>query len=94
MHGFVEARIQSFDTEQEDLPLVWRQSWKRPIEQSKFYNVTASVYDDADSELSMAAVSRKMSKELFLITPRSTYMSPVYDTTVTGKLAIPNDVEP
>lgn len=89
IHYFVEARIQSFDVEKDELPLLWRHSWRRPIVHSKFFNITPSVYDGADSEQALATVSRNMCKELFLITPRSAYMAPVYETSVQGKLASP-----
>ncbi|MEM0951136.1 MAG: hypothetical protein AAGI66_03220 [Cyanobacteria bacterium P01_H01_bin.74] len=93
--SFLTTRVQVFDSEDPAYPLVYRQTWKRPLPHSRYANVTPSVFDDTDSALAFAALSREISKELLLIAPRSAYMIPVesnspqsgFSQSVRGQLA-------
>jgi hypothetical protein len=86
MKYFVHSRLQVFDADDPSFPMVWGGSWSRAIKTNQFYNVTPSVFTDSDSQRSFAGLSRQMSRELLMITPREVYMEPQYDASVQGKL--------
>jgi len=86
MRYFVHSRLQIFDSEKPNFPMVWGGSWTRSIKTNQFSNVTASVFADSDSQQAFARLSREMSRELVYITPKAAYMEPQYDTSVQGKI--------
>lgn len=86
MRYFVHSRLQIFDAEKPDFPMVWGGSWTRSIKTNQFSNVTPSVFADSDSQQAFASVSREMSREIVYITPKAAYMEPQYDTSVQGKI--------
>ena len=94
MKYIVHSRLQVFDVENPELPMIWAGSWARAVSFNRFQNVTRSVYDDSDSEQLFAGVSRDMSRELLYVMPKTAYMVPVYDTSVQGKLATPSNSAP
>ncbi len=87
MRYFVRSRMQIFDAESPEFPMVWGGSWVRSIKTDRFMNVTPSVYNDSDSQQAFAGLSRQMSREILLLTPKTAYMHPEYDLAVMGKLA-------
>lgn len=86
---FIGSRLQAFDAEKPEFPMVWASSWRRSIPVSRFFNVTPSVFSENDSQQAFAAACREMSRELLYVTPKIVYMAPVYDTSVQGKLVSP-----
>jgi hypothetical protein len=86
MRYFIHSRLQIFDAEKPDFPMVWGGSWTRSIKTNQFSNVTPSVFADSDSQQAFASVSRQMSREIVYITPKAAYMEPQYDTSVQGKI--------
>lgn len=86
MSYFVRSRLQVFDAETPSFPMVWAGSWTRSIKTNRFANVTPSVFTDSDSQQAFAAVSRQMSREILLTTPKVVYMYPQYDTAVVGEV--------
>lgn len=86
MKYFINSRLQVFDAENPEFPMIWGGSWRRSIKTNQFGNVTASVFADSDSQQSLAQLSREMSRELLWIMPKSAYMAPQYDLSVQGKL--------
>lgn|GEM_PF-1865066 len=78
----VKSRVQVFDTESANMPRLWGGSWQRSVDFSNVRNITKSVYDDTDSERSFSSASRRISQELLYAMPRTSYMTPVYDTGV------------
>lgn len=100
MKYFVHSRVQVFDAEKPEFPMVWGGSWGRSIKTDQFYNVTTSVFADSDSHQSFSRLCRQMSREMLYITPKDAYMAPQYtDLSVEGKLVsgkehqIPNFME-
>ncbi|HEY9685495.1 MAG TPA: hypothetical protein V6C52_00820 [Coleofasciculaceae cyanobacterium] len=94
MRYFVRSRLQVFDAESPEFPMVWGGSWSRPVTTNRFMNVTPSVYADSDSQQAFARVSREMSRELLLVTPREVYMAPQYDVAVQGKVVNGTETSP
>lgn len=86
MRYFVRSRLQIFDAEKPEMPMVWAGSWNRTIKTNQFFNVTPSVFADSDSQQAFADVSRRMSREILFVTPKVAYLDPVYDTSVAGHL--------
>ncbi|WMU93380.1 hypothetical protein EMOOHJMP_00187 [Microcystis phage MaAM05] len=86
MRYFVRSRMQIFDAESPEFPMVWGGSWVRSIKTDRFWNVTPSTFSDSDSQQAFAGVSRQMSREILLLTPKTAYMHPEYDLAVLGKL--------
>lgn len=86
MRYFVRSRMQIFDAESPEFPMVWGGSWVRSIKTDRFLNVTPSIYSDSDSQQAFAGLSRQMSREIILLTPKTAYMHPEYDLAVLGKL--------
>lgn len=86
MRYFVRSRLQIFNAEKPELPMVWSGNWSRTVKTNQFFNVTPSVFADSDSQQAFANISRQMSREILLATPKTAYMDPVYDTAVSGKL--------
>ncbi len=86
MKHYVRSRVQIFDAEAPEVPLVWAGSWRRSIKTDQFLNVTTSVFDDSDSQQAFAKVSREMSREILYITPKAAYMAPQYDLAVHGRV--------
>lgn len=86
MRYFVHSRIQVFDAENPEFPMVWGGGWTRSIKTNQFLNVTRSVYADSDSQQAFARLSRDMSREVLYITPKTAYMEPQYDTAVQAQL--------
>lgn len=86
LHYYVVSRLQIFDTEKPDFPLVWSGNWERTVNSNRFYNVTPSVYSDSDSQQAFSKVSRQMSQDMILVTPKTALMTPNTDTDVQGKL--------
>jgi hypothetical protein len=84
---FINSRLQVFDAENPNLPLVWGGSWRRSIKTNQFLNLTPSVFSDSDSQQSLAALSRTMSREILWIAPKEAYMAPQSDLSVQGQLA-------
>jgi hypothetical protein len=78
----VKSRVQVFDVENPNMPRLWGGSWQRSVDFSSVRNITKSVYDDTDSERSFSSASRRISQELLYAMPRTSYMTPVYDTGV------------
>jgi hypothetical protein len=94
MRYFVRSRLQVFDAESPEFPMVWGGSWSRPVTANRFMNVTPSVYADSDSQQAFARVSREMSRELLLVTPREVYMAPQYDVAVQGRVVNSTETPP
>lgn len=86
MRYFVRSRLQIFNAEKPEMPMVWAGSWSRTVKTNQFFNVTPSVFADSDSQQAFANISRQMSRDLLLATPRGAYMDPVYDTAVSGQV--------
>src|SRR5262249_26243493 len=84
---FINARLQVFDAENPEFPMLWGGSWRRSIQANRFVNVAPSVFTDSSSQQSLARLSRDMSRELLWIMPKKTYMAPQYDLSVQGKIA-------
>jgi hypothetical protein len=91
--AFVRTRIQMYDAESPNLPMVWGGSWNRTVKMDSYYNVTPSVFAESDSQQAFAKVSRQMSREMIYVMPKEAYMIPVYDTSVQGRLAGPDASE-
>src|SRR5262249_51370126 len=85
-HYFVVSHLQIFDAEKPDFPLVWSGNSQRTVNSAHFYNVTPSVYGDSDSQQAFSKVSRQMSQEIILVTPKTALMTPNTETDVQGKL--------
>lgn len=83
---FVRSRLQIFNAEKQEYPMVWSGNRSRTVKNNQFFNVTPSVFADSDSQQAFSNISRQMSRELLLTTPRAAYMEPVYDTAVSGKV--------
>lgn len=86
MKYFVRSRLQVFDAENPEFPMVWAGSWARSVKANRFYNVTPSVFDDSDSQQAFSRASRDISREFLYVMPKEVYMIPQYDTAVQGKL--------
>ncbi len=83
---FIHSRMQVFNAENPDFPMVWGGSWTRSIKTNQFINLTPSVFDDSDSQQAFARLSREMSREILFMTPKTAYMDPQFDTAVQGHL--------
>lgn len=94
MKYFISSRVQVFDTEPADIPMVWGGSWRRSIKANQFLNVTPSTFSDSDSQGSFASLSRTMSREILWLAPKKVYMAPQYDFSVHGKLAQDKQMAP
>jgi hypothetical protein len=94
MRYLVRSRLQVFDAESPEFPMVWAGSRSRSVKVNRFMNVTPSVYADSDSQQAFARVSRDMSRELLLLTPREVYMAPQYDVAVQGKVVSGTETSP
>ncbi|MGE0201119.1 MAG: hypothetical protein AB7P76_09135 [Candidatus Melainabacteria bacterium] len=82
----VRSRIQVFDTEDPQMPMIWSLSWMKPVKTESLNNVTSSVYLDSDSQRIFSSVSRQMSLEMSLVTPPSAYQEKHVETGVQGSL--------
>jgi len=94
MKYFVHSRLQIFDAEKPDFPMVWAGSWERSVRQNQLGNVTPSVFSDSDSLQAFSGISRQMSRELLYVTPKAAYMAPLYDTQVQGSLVTGGKEQP
>jgi hypothetical protein len=86
MKYFINSRVQVFDAENPNFPMVWGGSWRRSLKTNQFGNVTPSVFADSDSQQAFSALSREMSREILWLAPKEAYMSPQFDLSVQGKL--------
>ncbi len=84
---YIRSRVQVFDTEQKEMPMLWAKSWRKSVRADDFYNVTPSVFADGDSERAFGRAARLMSQDMMLVAPKEALMQRNVETGVKARIA-------
>ena len=86
MNYRLRGRVQVFDTDNPAVPRIWAFNWKRTVDVADFYNVTASVFDDMDSQRTLGDTARAMSRDMLFVMPREVYLDKHVETGVKAQI--------